>query len=185
MAKTIKQRLLAHTPPEFCWWCVKPLDTDSATVDHMRPLCFGGSPRDVRNLRWSCQRCNGTRRNEWDGECGWPKPTFIDHLRVAADKYLDAVSRKSTWSEYRVKNIAKGAARRGGHKPSGIPNDTPCGTPLLLVKDDGAVIREVVTVGPVKYRHGLLVVRVRFPAGRCGMVGCCQLRPAQTQTAQP
>ena len=40
----------------------------TATIEHIVPLCAGGSNQDVRNLALACSRCNGWKGSDHDAK---------------------------------------------------------------------------------------------------------------------
>jgi hypothetical protein len=51
----------------FCRWCRCPLDSASATTDHLIPLSRGGT-NDWENLCLACYPCNNGRQSRLPGE---------------------------------------------------------------------------------------------------------------------
>jgi 5-methylcytosine-specific restriction endonuclease McrA len=51
--------------------CVKCGSGDDLTLDHIRPVSWGGSNR-AENLQTMCGPCNRAKGNEWDGVSGFP-----------------------------------------------------------------------------------------------------------------
>ena len=48
-----------------CWWCLKILSWETATLEHMRPKALDGSHR-LENLRLACKECNEGHVNPLD-----------------------------------------------------------------------------------------------------------------------
>jgi 5-methylcytosine-specific restriction endonuclease McrA len=65
-----KKRLLADDPR--CYWCKKPLDASTATLDHIIPLSKGGT-NGIDNLTLACEDCNQSRDNELPAQTEWEK----------------------------------------------------------------------------------------------------------------
>lgn len=53
--------------PPRCHFCSCELTADTATVDHLRPRCRGGTNAS-ENLVLSCQSCNCTKGNRTEAE---------------------------------------------------------------------------------------------------------------------
>lgn len=66
--KGVKRRLLRVSP--FCYWCKKPLDLTSATLDHVIPLSKGGT-NGADNFVLACDGCNHDRRNDMPARTKW------------------------------------------------------------------------------------------------------------------
>lgn len=50
--------------------CVTVLGETDATLEHISPLCAGGSPDDPRNLALACKRCNNEKGTRHDRRAG-------------------------------------------------------------------------------------------------------------------
>ncbi len=48
-----------------CWWCLKPLHRDNATIEHLMPRALDGS-HEMVNLRLACKECNEGHVNPLD-----------------------------------------------------------------------------------------------------------------------
>ena len=47
-----------------CQACNKVLSTTEVTVDHIRPLLYGGDPYNLDNLQCLCRACHAVKTNE-------------------------------------------------------------------------------------------------------------------------
>lgn len=47
----------------LCQYCDKPVKFDRATLDHVTPLCQGGSDRHKENFVIACEKCNQKKAN--------------------------------------------------------------------------------------------------------------------------
>lgn len=67
-AKGWKRRLV-NIHGSICNYCNKHIDKNKLTIDHYKPLTYGGT-NDFDNLRLSCLKCNRTKANmmpkEWE-----------------------------------------------------------------------------------------------------------------------
>lgn len=58
-----KKELFGKRKSYVCHWCSERLTFKKSTIDHLIPLCIGGT-NDIANLVIACQPCN-TKRGGW------------------------------------------------------------------------------------------------------------------------
>lgn len=64
--------------------------TDSATVEHINPLCHGGEATDPRNLALACRGCNnekGVRHDQHVGKGGRADEVVANLLQKRASRW--------------------------------------------------------------------------------------------------
>lgn len=98
--KGAKRRLLRVAP--FCYWCRKPLDSVSATLDHMIPLSKGGT-NGSDNFALACKVCNQNRRNDMPERTKWSKNPLDIYSGIG---YTPASSRESKMGIFAVIELA-------------------------------------------------------------------------------
>lgn len=68
-ARVSHRRTLMRRQHGRCGWCGCGIGNDSATIDHIRSLLFGGAD-ELRNMVLACAACNGERAEvtTWFGQ---------------------------------------------------------------------------------------------------------------------
>jgi 5-methylcytosine-specific restriction endonuclease McrA len=73
--------------------CVMLDGSTTATLEHIRPLCAGGSSDDPRNLALACSACNnakGIRHDRKVGRCPRSDEVVAALLQKRAERWRDA-----------------------------------------------------------------------------------------------
>ena len=61
-SKRHRRRLLVNHP--FCAYCGIGLDLEDSTIDHVKPVCKGGT-WDKKNLVLACEKCNRKKGSKY------------------------------------------------------------------------------------------------------------------------
>lgn len=61
--KSLKRRLFGHLVISSCYYCKKVFLVDNLTIEHLKPLLFGGTNSDD-NIALACAPCNQEKGKE-------------------------------------------------------------------------------------------------------------------------
>ena len=86
----LKKRLFGHLAIAPCYYCHKIFIYDDLTVEHIVPLCLGGTNEDS-NITLACAPCNHER-----GKIAWRQkqtsPEYVANKRQRAQEHYEQYS---------------------------------------------------------------------------------------------